>query len=110
MIIGATNSDSDDLSRFEEEYDITITGNVKINMEEPKLLSLYSDDNNITQLNDPLNDNVYKKLGYINEGLVINPNIYAILSKHLPDRFSKIIYDWSTTEFILNNNQIFDEL
>jgi hypothetical protein len=98
MIIGANNNEPDDLPRFKDEYDISITAD-PINMKEPTLLSLYPDDDSINKTVD-----VYKQLGFT--------NIYELLVDSLKpsDKFSKIIYDWSTTKFILNDDKIFNEL
>jgi hypothetical protein len=102
MMIGATNNNASDLSRFHEEYDITITGFEKVNINEPNLLSLYSDDEHLKK--SPTKHKLYKESG--------SKNIYELLvnSLTIKQRFSKIIYDWSTTRYILDNDQIFNEL
>lgn len=76
MVIGANNSDTD-LERFQNDYDITI-GSItnNLNIHESKLITL---DYN---------------------------NIYRHLSKKLPYKFSKVIYDWSVTKFV----KIFEDL
>jgi len=101
MIIGANNNKPDDLSRFKDEYDISITADT-INMKEPTLLSLYPDD-------DSINKTVHKT------GITqytSNKHIYELLVDKLKPSniFSKIIYDWSTTKFILDDGKIFKEL
>ena len=102
MVIGATNNNPSDLSRFHEEYDITITGFEKVNINEPNLISLYSNDENLKK--SPTKHKLYEESG--------SKNIYELLcnSLTLKERFSKIIYDWSTTKYILDNDQIFNEL
>jgi len=103
MMIGATNIDDHfDLSRFHREYDITITGYAPLNINEPNLLSLYSHDNDIRESLPAAEHNLYTTLGY--------RHVYDLLVRYLPHKFSKIIYDWSTTKFILANNKIFREL
>jgi hypothetical protein len=103
MMIGATNTDDDsDLSRFQREYDITITGYSLININEPNLLSLYSHDNDIRESLPVAEHNLYNSLGY--------RHVYDLLVRYLPHKFSKIIYDWATTKFILTNDKIFREL
>lgn len=103
MMIGATNTnDPSDLSRFQGEYDITITGYSPINIDEPNLLSLYSHDNDIRESLPATEHNLYTTLGY--------RHIYDLLARYLPNKFSKIIYDWATTKFILANDKIFREL
>ena len=101
MMIGATNGSHSDVARFQSEYDITITA-ININIHEPNLLSLYSDDEEINSILPNTEHNLYKKLG--------NKHIYDLLADYLSEKFSKIIYDWSTTKFILANDQIFNEL
>lgn len=102
MVIGATNNNPSDLSRFYQEYDITITGEEKVNMNETNLISLYSNDENIKK--SPTKHKLYEESG--------SKNIYELLSNSLTikERFSKIIYDWSTTKYILDNDKIFNEL
>ena len=102
MVIGATNNNLSDLSRFYQEYDITITGFEKVNINEPNLISLYSNDENLKK--SPTKHKLYEESR--------SKNIYELLcnSLTLKERFSKIIYDWSTTKYILDNDQIFNEL
>jgi len=103
MMIGANNLDDHfDLSRFQREYDFTITGYSPINIDEPNLLSLYSHDNDIRESLPAAEHNLYTTLGY--------RHVYDLLVRYLPHKFSKIIYDWSTTKFILANDKIFREL
>ena len=104
MMIGATNTnDPSDLSRFQREYDITITGgDTPININEPNLLSLYSHDNDISESLPVAEHDLYTRLGY--------RQIYDLLVRYLPHKFSKVIYDYSTTKFILTNDKIFNEL
>jgi hypothetical protein len=101
MVIGATNHNDSDLSRFHQEYDITISGFQKVNINEPNLLSLYSNDEHLKKFTK---DTLYKESG--------SRNIYELLvnSLTIKERFSKIIYDLSTTKDILDNDQIFNEL
>jgi len=101
MIIGANNNEPDDLPRFKDEYDISITA-APINMKEPTLLSLYPDDDSINKTVHKTDIEQYKPYMHI----------YALLVNKLkqPNIFSKIIYDWSTTKFILNDGKIFEEL
>ena len=87
MVIGATNTNLD-LSRFGRQYDISITGD-EINLLEPELLTLYA-NNELIIRNHPEENAIYDK------------NIYHILKELLPEKFSKIIYDWSVTKFIPN--------
>jgi hypothetical protein len=105
MIIGAINKNKHgftDLTRFSCDYDITITGNYLINFKEPNLLSLYTCDEDIQKIGLTKDEKVYDSLNV--------KNIYELLAKYLPNKFEKIIYDWSTTKFILENDKIFSEL
>jgi len=77
LIIGAGNKDTEsggrDLTRFRDNYDIAITaGNEFINIEEPKLIALHADN--------------------------VPPGWMS--HKNIRNKFSKIIYDWSTTKSI----------
>ena len=86
MVIGARNNIETDLDRFKNNYDITIdniTAGV-IDVNQPDLLTLYNKD-----------DSLYG-------------NIYSMLSWFLPNKFSKIIYDWSVIKFFID--EIFTQL
>jgi len=101
MIIGANNETNPtykelgayDLTRFGDEYDIAITQGSPIDFKQPKLLALYS----YVPAKTP---NLYRG----------KTTIYKLLAEKLPEKFSKIIYDEGTTKFILENNEIFNQL
>jgi len=101
MIIGANNETKPayigmgayDLTRFGDEYDIAITQDSPIDFNQPKLLALYS--------------SVPAKTPNLYRG---KTTIYKLLAEKLPEKFSKIIYDEGTTKFILENNEIFNQL
>jgi hypothetical protein len=106
MIIGASNINSEeirDLDRFSPEYDITINGGSLINISEQNLLSLYSCGEEIQKSGRVADINVYKHSYNVN-------NIYQLLVQYLPNKFDQIVYDWSTTKFLLDDDKIFSEL
>ena len=106
MIIGANNTNSHgfvDLDRFSRDFDITINGNYLINISEQNLLSLYSCDEDIQKLELTKDLNVYSSSYGVK-------NVYELLVRYLPNKFDQIVYDWSTTKFILDDDKIFSEL
>jgi len=106
MIIGANNTNSYgfvDLDRFSRDFDITINGNYLININEQNLLSLYSCDEDIQKLELTKDLNVYSSSYGVK-------NVYELLVRYLPNKFDQIVYDWSTTKFILDDDKIFSEL
>lgn len=110
MIIGASNKNAShnaggDLTRFGEEYDIAIQQYLPIDFHQSQLLALFSTipDTEIYTLSLY----GYNEISTLYGG---KANIYEILAEKLPGKFSKIIYDESTTKYILDNDIIFNQL
>ena len=81
LIIGATNNNDNDLSRFSEKYDISINLlDDEVNVKETELLTLSDADFYL-----------YNKK---------HKGLYDYLIDYLSNKFSKIIFDWSVTQFI----------
>jgi hypothetical protein len=76
MVIGATNRNKNDNERLGREYDLSIDSETNYPESADELITLGNENNNI-----------YNKLNHILNG-----------------KFSQIIFDWSVTKFITNND------
>jgi hypothetical protein len=76
MVIGATNKNKNDNERLGKQYDLSIDSETNYPESADELITLGNENNNI-----------YNKLNHILNG-----------------KFSQIIFDWSVTKFITNDN------